>query len=80
MFASTNIGFIAAKRPMTKKMLAIFEPIILPNAISLCPILAADIVPANSGKLVPTATTLKPIIISERPNAKAISTAESTVS
>ena len=47
----------------------------LPTAISLCPIRAADTVPANSGKLVPIATTLRPITICETPMASAIETA-----
>ena len=55
---STEIGLIIAKTPITIRMLAILDPITLPTAISLCPIRAAETVPANSGRLVPTATTV----------------------
>ena len=79
--SSTSIGLTIAKTPITRKILAIFEPMTLPTAISLWPFLAAETVPANSGKLtVPTATTLKPITTSETPMKVAISTADFTVS
>ena len=72
---STAIGLIIDNTPITRKIFAIFEPITFPTAISLCPIRAADIVPANWGRLGPTAPTLKPITISGIPTANAISTA-----
>ena len=77
--ASTDIGLIIANIPITKNILAIFEPITFPTAISLWPIRAAETVPANSGKLVPIATTLNPITISETPIDSAMETAASTV-
>ena len=73
------MGLTVASTPITKNMFAILDPITFPTAISLWPILAAETVPASSGRLVPTATTLKPITISGTPNALAISTAELTV-
>ena len=58
--SSTVIGLIIAKTPITRKIFAILDPITFPTAISLCPIFAAETVPASSGKLVPIATTLNP--------------------
>ena len=59
--SSTSIGLTIAKTPITRKILAIFEPMTLPTAISLWPFLAAETVPANSGRLVPNATIVNPI-------------------
>ena len=47
--------------PSIKSILAILDPIILPNAISIESISIAWIVEANSGKLVPKATIVNPI-------------------
>ena len=44
---STTISLIIAKTPITMKILAMFEPMTFPTAISLWPFLAADKVPAS---------------------------------
>jgi len=48
-------------------------------AISVCFLSAATTLVASSGKLVHTATTVKPITASLRPNHFAITTAQSTI-
>ena len=64
--------------PPTKPMLNKFEPKIFPKTMSGFLILAADTVPATSGKLVPIAIIVDPITNEETPNIDAISTALST--
>ena len=65
--------------PRTNKMLKMFEPTMLPTAISGCFFKAATMQVTNSGRLVPIATTVSPIILSEMFNICAISIAELTV-
>ena len=55
-------------------------PIIFPIPISVCPLRIAIIEVINSGKEVPIAITVNPIIFSDKPNSVAITTALSTVS
>ena len=56
------IGFIIADNPIINNKLNIFEPIIFPIAMSLSPFIAAITLVTSSGKLVPIATIVKPII------------------
>ena len=65
--------------PRMKKTLKMFEPIIFPTAISFSFFIDALIDVTISGSDVPTATMVKPIKSSERPNFSAIPTAASTV-
>ncbi len=53
--------------PITAKMLKIFEPIIFPMEISSSFLNTATNVVTTSGKLVPIATIVRPIILSETP-------------
>ena len=55
-------------------------PIILPTPMSVCPFLIAIIEVISSGKEVPIAMTVIPIILSDRPNDCARITAFSIVS
>ena len=71
-------GLIVAAIPSTNKILNTFEPITLPNAISTSFLRAATIEVTNSGKLVPNATTVKPITESGTPSALAIKVPLST--
>lgn len=64
--------------PRIQKILKIFEPTILPTAISFCPFRAATIDVISSGIDVPMATIVRPITRSETPNNCAILTAPST--
>jgi len=64
--------------PRTKRMFAIFDPTTLPITISDCPAKTAAIEEANSGKEVPNATIVTPIIKGEIPNESPISSAAST--
>ena len=57
---------------MTLNILKIFEPTMLPTAISVSFFKAAEIEAASSGKLVPKATIVTPIIRSLTPHEKAI--------
>ena len=59
---SIGIGFIKAQIPRTAKRLKIFEPVTLLSAISLEPLIAAEVLTASSGALVPIATMVNPII------------------
>ena len=54
------MGLTIETTAKTNKILAILEPIILPTAISCSPLLTAAQEPANSGRLVPIATTERP--------------------
>ena len=53
-----------------------FEPIIFPTTIWCLPFLKAATVAANSGKLVPRAIIVKPIINSEIPKRIAVLSAK----
>ena len=59
-------------KPNTNNILNILLPITLPIAISNLPFLVAITLVTNSGKLVPNATTVNPIRLSDIPNACAI--------
>ena len=61
--------------PPTKAILKRLEPNIFPKTISGFFIFAAAIVPATSGRLVPKATTVTPIMIEEILNYTARETA-----
>ena len=59
------------------KILKILEPITLPTAMSLSPFLAAMTEVTSSGREVPTATMVRPMMASLRPKNLAISFAPS---
>ncbi len=71
-------GAIILDIPKMIKIFMIFDPITLLNAISLFHFLAAMIEVASSGALVPTATIVSPIIVSDSPKLVATVTAPST--
>ena len=48
--------------PMTHRMLKMHEPMMLPTAMSVCPLRAAMTEAKSSGRLVPTATTVSPMM------------------
>ena len=58
------IGVIAEDTPIINNILNIFDPIMFPIAISLFPFTAAVTLVISSGKLVPTASIVNPIIFS----------------
>ena len=58
-------GLIVTMTPNTKRILAIFEPTILPKTIAPSPLKIAITLTTNSGKLVPKAITVSPITIGE---------------
>ncbi len=60
-------GFIIAALPSTRQVLRIFEPTILPMIISGFPFFRAVREAANSGRDVPSATIVNPIIDSLTP-------------
>ena len=60
-----SIGLIMTMRPSTKRILAIFDPTMLPKTIAPSPLKIAIILTTNSGKLVPNAITVSPITIGE---------------
>ena len=68
-----------AVRPRIPRILKMFDPTILPMAISDCFRNAAINEVASSGKDVPTATTVSPINASDTPKVRAIVTAPSTM-
>lgn len=72
------IGWIRAETPSTQKILKIFDPTILPTAISFCPFRAATREVTSSGSEVPMATTVSPITLSDIHKNFAIPTAPST--
>ncbi len=59
-------------------MLKMFDPTMLPTAISVCLRNAAITLVASSGSDVPTATMVSPITASEMPNSRAMVVALST--
>ena len=65
-------GLIKVVIPITNKKLHIQLPIALPIIKSECPFIADVIVINTSGSDVPSATIVKPISISDRPNLLAI--------
>ena len=64
---SGTSGIIMELNTITHPILKIFDPIILPKAISLCPLKAETSEAANYGRLVPTETMVKEITRSEIP-------------
>ena len=60
---STFKGKIQAVIPIIKEILIKFEPTIFPTEILSLPLIAAEILTAASGALVPKATIVKPMII-----------------
>jgi hypothetical protein len=64
---SSVTGEIVAESPRIQKILKIFEPTILPTAMSVCHFRAATIDVTSSGRDVPIATTVRPIIRSDIP-------------
>ena len=66
------IGLIDDAIPSTNKMLNTLEPIALPSAISTSPLRAATKDVTSSGREVPRAIIVRPIILSLTPRAKAI--------
>src|SRR6056297_1486841 len=71
-------GDSMAENPMTKAMLAIFEPTTFEMAIEPEPFMDALILTANSGALVPNATTVRPMNNGETPKLVAKPEAPST--
>ena len=69
-FGESN-GWTIDAIPNTDRMLNILEPIILPMDMELSFRYAAIADVANSGREVPNATTLIPMVISEIPNNRA---------
>ena len=69
------VGETMAQMANTVKMLKILLPTTFPTAISLSPLMAATTEVANSGREVPAATMVRPIIQSLTPILRAISVA-----
>lgn len=78
MIVPKDKGVMDAVQPSTKKILKILDPITLPRHISECPLVAATIDVANSGRDVPAASIVSPISPSDHPMARAIADALST--
>ena len=72
------MGLIIAVRPIIESIFIMLLPRILPKARSVRLERAAIIEVINSGKLVPIAIIVTPIIRSETPNSLEIRTAFST--
>ena len=75
---SKAIGRTRELTPRMKKILKMFDPIMLPTAMSLFFFTAATTDVASSGKEVPAATIVNPISFSLTPSAVAMSTADVT--
>ena len=75
---SKENGVIVEARPTTRSVLNRYDPIIFPRAISSSPFFTAAIHEASSGKLVPIATTVRPVIISLTPKNIVTCTAPQT--
>ena len=73
-----DISLIINETPNTTRMFIIFEPIIFPIAKLASPLFMATKVVANSGKDVPIATIVIPIMIGGIPKISANPTAPST--
>lgn len=71
-------GRIIADTPKISRILAIFDPTILPIMISSCLKNEAVIDEASSGREVPTATIVSPMMNSETPNLWAMEEAALT--
>lgn len=76
---STFIGLTMDETPIIHKMLRISAPIIFPTAISPSPLRAAVIQILISGRDVPIAITVAPMMISETEKCKAIPLAAQTI-
>lgn len=76
---SNGSGCITAVKPSIQNILKILLPTTFPIAISACFLSAATTEVASSGRLVPIATTVNPIIASLIPIFVARSTAPSTI-
>ncbi len=72
---STGRGQITPAMPTTAKALKKFEPIILPMTRACSFFLVAAMAEASSGKLVPTATMVSPMMMSLIPMNVAMPTA-----
>ena len=72
------IGETVAVTPRIQRMLKIFDPTTLPIAMSDCFRKAATTLVASSGRLVPAATTVRPITASDTPQDFAKAVAPST--
>ncbi len=72
------IGVIIALSPSIKKILAIFDPVTFAIAISVLPCRLAVTETMSSGRLVPIATMVRPMIACEILNRLAMLTAPST--
>ncbi len=75
---ATSIGVISAASPTTPSVLNRLEPTTLPSTRSCSPRRRALIEEASSGKEVPTATTVNPMIRSLTPKLWAMDTAPHT--
>jgi len=75
----TTSGAISAATPKIRRELDIFEPIILPRAMPVLPLMLAITLTTSSGAEVPKATTVKPIKKAETPNRLAIDDEPSTM-
>ena len=71
-------GKMAAVAPRMSKVLQMFEPITLPNAMSPCPVIADDRLMNNSGDEVPIPIMVNPIMKLLKWAFLAIATVEST--
>ena len=72
-----RIGFINAEQPTIISVLKILLPTILPTLMSPLSCTALKKLTTNSGRLVPIATTVRPITISDIFQRRAIALAES---
>ena len=68
---SIAIGATRAAIPSTSPRLARLEPAMLPNAISVSPFKAPQILITSSGALVPNATTVRPTTYGDTPRDSA---------
>ena len=75
---SKSVGWIMPGMPMTASILNMFEPITLPMAMSASSFLTAVMDAASSGKLVPIAIIVRPMIKSLRPKCLATMMAHTT--
>ena len=69
---SMFVGAISPGTASTARMLRMLEPTTLPMAMSVWPLRAEPMVAASSGRLVPIATIVRPMIISLTPSAIAM--------
>ena len=78
-FSFNSTGAITVETPRIKNILKMFDPTTFPIAMSTFFLRTATMEVASSGREVPMETTVKPITLSERPMASAISTALVTI-